>query len=291
VQTNVATPLPAGTSATWTVTTAGGTPPIESQFWRYNYTLGSWLVARPYSTSNSFTWTPGPADGGTHVFQVWVRSSGSTAEFEDWRATEPFTVTTAGPYVHSVKVMPVGPVQPGTVVTFDNVTSGGTGPIQFQYWKRNNSSSTWTILCSWSAETICAWTTTQVDRGDHLVQVWARNDGAVDVQAWRNVEDIVVSSVTSLAVSANVSFPAPASSPITWTATSITSSPVEYAFWLYHQETGLWVLARGYSASPLWNWTPSGSPGTYVVQVWARTAGGAASYEAWVSSGPFSLEP
>jgi hypothetical protein len=49
-------------------------------------------MVQDYGTSNTFTWTPGSGDTGTYVLQVWVRTVGSGVDWEQYRATDPFTI-------------------------------------------------------------------------------------------------------------------------------------------------------------------------------------------------------
>ena len=52
-------------------------------------------MVQDYSSKNTFTWTPGPFDGGSYNLQVWVRSAGSPAPFQAWRAWNDFVIVGA----------------------------------------------------------------------------------------------------------------------------------------------------------------------------------------------------
>jgi hypothetical protein len=84
------TMAPYGTLVTWTATASGGTSPLEYQFWRYSYALGTWSMVRDYSQLASYGWTPTIDDLGQHVIHVRVRSAGKVA-FEAYRESM-FTV-------------------------------------------------------------------------------------------------------------------------------------------------------------------------------------------------------
>ena len=80
----------AGTRVVWTAWAAGGSGPLEYQFWRWS---GSgWQIVRAYGPSSSFGWTPSAADAGKHAIQVWVRTVGSSAQYEAYMGTAVFTV-------------------------------------------------------------------------------------------------------------------------------------------------------------------------------------------------------
>jgi hypothetical protein len=85
-------------------------------------------------------------------------------------------------------------------------------------------------------------------------------------------------TVTSLV--ASVSYPLNAGEPVTWTATGSGPSTLEYRFYMY-KKTG-WTMAQNYGPSNLLTWIPAGSDvgEPYRVQVWARTVGSSADYEA-----------
>ena len=74
--------------------------------------------------------------------------------------------------------------------------------------------------------------------------------------------------------------------PVTWTAAAVsTQGAVEYKF-VRLNAAGQWVVAQDYGPARSFTWTPEWTdqgPGQ-AVQVWARTVGSAAVYEAWVGA-------
>jgi hypothetical protein len=88
---DVAFPASPGTTITWTAAASGGYQgPLEYQYWRWSN--GSWKQVQGYSTLNSYSWTPTNADKGDHALQVWVRSAGSSAAYEAYKATGVFSI-------------------------------------------------------------------------------------------------------------------------------------------------------------------------------------------------------
>jgi hypothetical protein len=81
-------PVAAGTPITWTANAVGGSARLQYKFWVYDGT--SWTVGQNYSTSNTFNWTPPSA--GTYAVQVWVRSTGNSANYEDWSTSGLFSI-------------------------------------------------------------------------------------------------------------------------------------------------------------------------------------------------------
>ncbi len=85
-----AMPGRAGTSITWSAVASGGTTTaLEYRFVLYSASSG-WSVLGEYGAGRNVTWTP--EDAGTYALQVWVRSVGSAAGYEDWRGTGFFEV-------------------------------------------------------------------------------------------------------------------------------------------------------------------------------------------------------
>lgn len=75
----------------------------------------------------------------------------------------------------------------------------------------------------------------------------------------------------------------------TWTTTtSGGTAPLSFQFWLWSGCTGQRSLLQDYSASPSVTWTPPAAC-FYDVQVWARSAGSIAPWEAGTSAGPFTV--
>jgi hypothetical protein len=89
---DVALPSAVNTPITWTAVANGGTKtPLQYRFVIYRENVG-WRVLQEYSSSNTLVWTPGPGEAGRYALQVWVRSAGSSAAYEDWLGTPYFVI-------------------------------------------------------------------------------------------------------------------------------------------------------------------------------------------------------
>ena len=65
---------------------------------------------------------------------------------------------------------------------------------------------------------------------------------------------------------------------------------VEYRFLLYSPQGAGWTELQGYSSNSSVTWTPAwGDIGSHIVQVWARTIGSPATYEAWRNTNTFTV--
>jgi len=87
---NTTFPALPGTSITWTTNTIHGTPPIQYQYTREDN--GSSTIVQNWGPTSTYTWMTDSTSVGIHRLQVLVRSNGSTAPYEDWRITDPFTI-------------------------------------------------------------------------------------------------------------------------------------------------------------------------------------------------------
>ena len=277
-------------SVTVTGTANGGIAPYEFTFWRYDVTRAKWFAAQPYGTSATFSWTPTSADVGTHVFQVWARSAGSTASYEGWQSV---SVVVSPPQPLSVQLTwsPRFPVAAGTPVTWTATPAGGSGTVEYQFWVYNTTAGTWTVGRPYSTAPTWMWTPAA---GTYVIQVWARTVGSTDsYETWAGTDVVKVNppaplAVQSLTATASTATPG---TVVTWTArASGGTGPLEYQFWRYNQDMAAWTMAQAYSPSATYSWTPTAADGgAYTVQVWVRSAGSTASYDAWLSSNTLTV--
>ena len=104
------------------------------------------------------------------------------------------------------------------------------------------------------------------------------------------IDDVRIYTCASdlnVTLSANVTFPAPTGTPVTFTATATGGiSPYSFKFWVYNGST--WSVGQDWSASNTWIWTPT-TAATYSFQVWVRNAGSTAAYDDYDSIGPVPI--
>jgi hypothetical protein len=74
---NRLSPQPAGTSIVFTAIASGGVKPYQFKWWIGNGTTSA--VAKQWSTSNTFTWTP-TSPGSSYAIRVWARNATSTVD-------------------------------------------------------------------------------------------------------------------------------------------------------------------------------------------------------------------
>jgi hypothetical protein len=285
-----ASPVTVGTAVTWTAVASGGTAPLQYKFWLYNVGTSASTVLRDYATGNQVTWTPSAA--GTYQVQVGVRSAGSTANYDAFLASSNFTVNGPGaPTISSITPTPASPVTVGTAVTWRAVATGGTAPLQYKFYLYSEATAAWTVLQDYATGSQVTWTPSAA--GTYRVQVWVRSAGSTaNYDAWLASSDFIVNPpstppVTITSITAAPASPVTVGTAVTWTAAATGgTAPLQYKFWLYNVGTAAWTVLRDYATGNQVGWTPTVA-GTYQVQIWARSAGSTASYDAWQNSAPF----
>jgi hypothetical protein len=291
---NVGFPAATGTPITFTAQSTGGIAPLEYKFWRYKPGSG-WTMTRDWATSNAYTWTPGSSDSGTYTLQAWVRNGGSTGDAADWKALDFSISNTAAVQVQSFTANRSFPSGTGTSITWTAIASGGSaGPLQFKFWRYNQGAGTWTMAQNYSASNTYTWTPSSGDAGTYSLQVWVRSAGSgADYEAFASSGSftIVSTPVTITSFTANRTFPASTGTAITWTAQATGGSgTLEYKFYRYKYGSG-WTLVQDYGASNTFTWTPGPSEtGDYVLQVWVRSVGSSASYDAYAATDAFKIQ-
>ncbi len=282
-----ALPVPAGHVLQWTAKTTGGRQPLQYQFWLFSQRTGTWSNEQAWSAGNTWTWRP--IEPGSYQLQVWVRSAGSTAAYEAWSSRGTFTILSAPVAAHSVSVFPAFPAAPGTLAQFTAVASGGTPPLQYQFWGLSGGS--WTMLRDYDPDRTFTWA---LSEGTHAVEAWVRSTGSTAAReafATTATFDVASRQAAVRQVAVNQTFPLPTSTPIVWTVTATGGMALlQYQFWRF--TAGQWHLAQAWSSSNRLMWTPTNADvGTHSFQVWVRATGSPAAYDAWAPFGPVDIVP
>lgn len=276
------TTQPVGTPIMWTVT-ACGAPVLHYKFWLYDTTARTWTLLNDYGPSANLTWVPTRA--GTYRIQVWVRASTSTAAHDAWANSQDFVVTSTTPRVVSLTPNPTSPQAVGASVTWSTVAEGGSPPLHYKFWLYDTALTQWRLLREYEPEATLSWTPDRAGR--FRVQVWVRSAAStVPQEAWLNSADFEVTGPPRvLALTPSEPSPVPIGTPVTWTATASGGvAPLSYRFWVYDVNAATWSMIRDYQETNTANWQCTRS-GRFRAQVWVRSAGSTATYDAWLGSG------
>jgi alpha-amylase len=183
IELNHTFPVPPGTAVTLTAQVADTEQTLEYRFVQYDRGTGTWSEARPYGTSNTYTWTP--RSTGTFLFQAWARRVGSTAEYEVWRGTDYLPVALGPAHLISLISSRALPGSVGTPITWTATANGGfAAPLQYRFIMYTEGEG-WTELGNWSSSNTLTWTPTSTDVGRHEIQVWVRSAGSsAEYEGW-----------------------------------------------------------------------------------------------------------
>ena len=200
----------------------------------------------------------------------------------------PYSITAPPPLsVTSLTADKASPQPAGTAITFTATATGGIAPYEYKWWVYNGS--TWSNPQNWSPTNTFAWTPSP---GTYEIQLWARNAGvtADTPQAYARMAPYTITPSASgltVALAADKTAPQPASTTITFTATAANgTAPYQYKWWVYNGST--WSNPQNWSPTNTFAWTPS--PGTYEIQLWARSSGNTADApEAYARMAPYSI--
>jgi hypothetical protein len=286
---NAAFPAGTGTPITWTARVQGGqSGPIQYQWWLHSPTVG-WRIVQPYGPSATFSWTPTWTDAGDHALQVWVRSNGSTAAYEAYRASGFFTIQQAKLNLTTTSLFPAAP---GSNVNWVAEVPDPSVTFEYQFWVYSANTASWSLGKGYGPDQLFTWTPTVT--GDYAVQAWARQPGsAASYELYRGTPLLPVTQgpPTVKSLTSNVALPAAVGTTIMWTAgaTGGTAGPLQYQFW--RRDKGTWVLVQDYSTLNSYVWTPTAADiGDHDLQVFVRSAGSTAAFEASKATGVFAIQ-
>jgi hypothetical protein len=280
-------PAETGSRVTWTATVRGGMAgPIEYQFWVYSEKKG-WTVGQPYGPSRNFIWTPEWGTEGKNAIQVWVRNAGSTQPYDSWRGSNLFDIKTADLHLTTASLFPLGP---GTQVKWLAAAADKTTNHEYQFWVFNGASQSWAVGKPYGPEQTFFWTPGSA--GTYAIQAWERPSGSTAAfNSWRGSGYLEVGEGPARirSLTSNIEMSARAGTRVTWTAwASGGSGPLEYQFWRWSGSG--WQIVQAYGPSSTFGWTPtSAEAGKHAIQVWVRSVGSSAQYEAYMGTAVFTI--
>jgi hypothetical protein len=262
---NLASAQPLGSTVTWTASATGGETPYEFQFKVYDAN-GAWSVVQPWSTSNTYSWTPGVASANYRVM-AQVRGAGNTAPSGELAVWKPFTINARATSVTLTPTL-TSPRIPGTSIVWWAVADGGEQPYSYQFLIWNGS--VWTVARAWDTSGSFNWTPT-VANANYFVAVQARsawNSGDKEVSTSRPFS--ILPPVSSVSVTPDIAAPRAPGTTVTFTAAaSGGQGPYQYQWSVYNGTT--WTVVRAWSTNSVYAWTPTVAY-AYQVKVQARSS-------------------
>jgi hypothetical protein len=278
---NLPSPQVTGTSITFSATANGGTAPHQFK-WRLSTDGGaSFTTVQDWSSSASFTWTPGSQVAAARI-TVWSRNSGVTADAPQAQASVDYVITvpSAGPLVlNSITPSLAAPQPTGTTITFTANASGGTAPLQYKWWVFDGI---WNVARNWAADSTFTWAPVSAS-SEYRIAVWVRSAGSTadtydNANANGSIGYSITGSVAPLpsisSLTANVPSPQVVGTPITFTAVA-TGGTTSYQFkWRVSTDGGPnFATALDWGPSAAFTWTPSAATANGRISVWVRNNG------------------
>lgn len=172
-------PVAVGSPVVWTAGLGDPTANMEYQFWVNSVASSSWSLGRDYSTDKTFTWTPLAV--GSYRLQLWARQVGSTAPYDVYTTTQQFEVIAGPAQMISLTSSVALPAAAGTTMTWTAGATGGSGPLEYQFWRQDGS--TWIMVQDYSAQNTYTWATTAADIGQHAIQARVRTVGSTAAES------------------------------------------------------------------------------------------------------------
>lgn len=161
---------------------------------------------------------------------------------------------------------------------------------QYRFWVLSDIG--WRIVQDYSPDPVLRWTPAR--SGQYAVQVWTRAaDSPAEWDGFQGTGGFMVAPAPVLTV--NKVAAVPQLPPTTGVQTTFAAEaaggvgPLQYQFYLLEPGSG-WRVLQSWSTAASVAWTPLVA-GTYVLQVWVRSANSNAAYDAWRGIGPFVVAP
>ena len=268
-----ASPAPVGATVTFTATSTGCTAP------QYRFLLNGAPVSTTWG-SGTWAWNTTGLQPGLYGIGVWVRSTGSTAQYESWwLGTYQLTFPNCVSAHASTLVIP--PAPPGSQVAWTASSLGCTNP-EYRFYVLAPG-GTWTLKRGYGAAS-WTWNTTGLPAGAYQIGIWARQIGSSHAYDVYNFTTFVLGSGTcnSAQVTPLQTSPQVPGATVTVFGSSNGCATPSYEFWLLSPGATKWVVKRAFSTTAFWNWVTTGYPvGTYQLGVWVKKAGSTHSYDAY----------
>ena len=197
---------------------------------------GSWRLVQDWSTTaSSVAWNTTTETAGTSSWQVWVRGSGSTADYEAYAVSSYRLRSGSLCTAVTMSASPPSPQTLGTAVTWSATNVIGCATPEYKWWELPAGGS-WRLVQDWSTTaSSVAWNTTTETAGTSSWQVWVRGSGSTaDYEAYAVSSYRLRSGSLCTAVTMSASPPSPQTlgTAVTWSATNVIGCATpEYKWW------------------------------------------------------------
>lgn len=140
---------------------------------------GAWTSEQAYSADNTWTFSTSGENAGWHNFQVWVRNSGSSNNWEQAATSSLKLLTPCSDANFSFDMASPQTAGP-TIAVAGSATCSGTATYKF--YQRRVGETGYEIVQDWSANDTYSWNTSGITPGTYQFQIWVRNSGSGQTQ-------------------------------------------------------------------------------------------------------------
>ena len=280
-------PVIPGVIVTFSANATGGSGNYEYYYKLYDPNSKLWSVEQVYGSNNIWRWDTNGLEQGNYTIEVRARNKGTNVAYDVYKhfnmSISPNPIT----YL-DVAIDHASPQITGTTVICTASASGGSGTFEYYFSYYNPDTGSWTVAQAYSNNNVWRWDTTGLKPGDYIIEVRARNAGAnvaygINKRIFYSIIPIPPPPpATGVTLMTDKISPQVQGTVVTFTAAATGGSGnYEYFYTMLDPVTGKWITGQAYSGNAVWTWNTAGAnTGTYVIQVWARSVGSTASYEA-----------
>lgn len=178
-----------GAPITWTASASAISGNVEYKYSVYNASTLTWVYSGGWVPQNTFSYFPSTT--GSFYAQVWVRASGSTATYEDWKNSAPTDVRVINASITSVASTAGANSPVGSPIGWTVTAAAGVLPVEYRYFVYDSDTTTWVYNGGWV--TASTFSFTPASAGYYHLQVWVRVAGkTVAYDDWRNSAQVRV---------------------------------------------------------------------------------------------------
>ena len=231
-------------------------------------------IIQDFSTATSCNWNA-TATGRYKLF-VYVREQGCASLYEAVAQINYYYVTSIDAL--SLSATPAKPKPVGTELTLTaNASYSGNGTLEYEYQYRVDNSY-YPISNGFITNASCPWTTPS-PTGNYMVYVFVREVGCPSSYERAISIYYMVSPLTGLTITTpNSAFPQPTGNSILLRATPTLSEPATIEYQFKTKIGGVSQTIRDFATDAEYVWIPE-TPGSYLIEVYARQVDGFSPYE------------
>jgi spore germination protein YaaH len=243
----------------------------EYRFW-ISTPAGGWTVAQPYSTSNTWTWTPPTGSAlGTYRFEIDARNLGLSVNYDTYSAMSFRLALCSTP---TLATDHGSPQLPGAKVTF--TASGACQGTPEYRFSETAPGATQTVVQDYSTTATLPWDTTNNPYGTYGFAVDVRVKGVSAAAEASQSITFVLASCIGTALTGDKTSPQPTGTAIGLSGAATCVGSPQYRF-LIQAPGGAMTLVQDFSSTSTYAWNANGAGGIYGLELDAKDASASAS--------------